>query len=75
MFLSFEIPIHVQKYLKVFAPANFAFLPNVPKLIIKAVEFKIEGQKSPAGGGFAFKKKGTFFLLNNGVFLTVFSLF
>jgi len=42
-FLSFDIPIHVEKYLKAFGAANFAFLPNVPGLLIKAYEFKIEG--------------------------------
>jgi len=75
LLLSFEIPIQVKKFLKVFNAANFGFLPNVPKLIIKAKKFVVEGQKAPPGGGFALNKKGTFFLINNGGFLTVFCAF
>ena len=76
LLLSFEIPIQVKKFLKVFNAANFGFLPNVPKLIIKAKKFVIKGQESPfKGGGFTLNKKGTFFLLNNGGFITVFCAF
>jgi len=74
--LSFEIPIQVEKFLKVFKGTNFKFLPNAPDLIMKANNFVIKGQESPfLGGKFTLNKKGTFFLLNNGVFLTVFCTF
>ena len=57
-----------------FKPANFAFLPNVPKELIAYFSFELTNQKPPLDGGFD-GKKGTFFLLNNGVFLSVFCLF
>jgi len=40
LFLSFDLPEQIIMYFKAFSPANFAFLPNLPVVIMKANSFK-----------------------------------